>query len=264
MYPDVDMTDNDAMVNTTLNICEQFQDYVNIGMDKFATDFVNIDKHSFSFKQELIASSGFFITKKRYALWIVNNEGTPMEKMTVKGIDIVRSNFPEAFKTLLRNILVGILHGEKKENMDNEASEFKKNVKNTPIEEIAIATGVKNLKKYTNISTGKPTKGTPAHVRAALNHNWLLNHKKLSTQYRKIVSNSKIKWVYLKSNPYRFDKIAFKVENNSPEIMEFIEQYIDKNKIFKQLVERKLDTFYNAMRWARVNSTVNTLDRFFI
>ena len=264
MYPDIDKTDNDVMVDTTLNICEQFQDYVNIGMDKFASDFINIDEHSFSFKQELIALSGFFITKKRYALWIVNNEGTPMEKMEVKGIDIVRSNFPEAFKTLLRNVLVGILHGEKKEKMDNEITVFKKDVKNTAVEEIAISTGVKNLRKYTNIVTSKPTKGSPAHVRASLNHNWLLNHKKLTDQYMEIESNSKIKWVYLKSNPYRFDKIAFKAEHNSPEIMKFIEQYIDKNKIFKQLVERKLDTFYSAMEWARIKSATNTIDKFFI
>lgn len=264
MYPDIDRTDNDAMVDATLDICKQFQDYVNIGMDEFATNFVNIDKHSFVFKQELIALSGFFITKKRYALWIVNNEGTPMEKMEVKGIDIVRSNFPAAFKTLLRNVLVGILKNEKKENIDKDASKFKRGIKRTPVEEIAISTGVKNLRKYADIETGKPIKGTPAHVRAALNHNWLLNHKNLTSKYQEIESNSKIKWVYLKLNPYRFDKIAFKAENNSPEIMTFIEQYIDKGRIFKQLVEKKLDTFYNAMKWTRIQSTTNTLDKFLV
>ena len=87
---------------------------------------------------------------------------------------------------------------------------------------------------------------------------------KLVSKYKEIQEKDKIKWVYLKTNPYRFDKIAFKNDENPSEIMNFITQYIDINKIFQQAVMNKLQTFYDAMKWGRVNLSTNTIDKFLV
>ena len=54
----------------------------------------------------------------------------------------------------------------------------------------------------------------------------------------------KIKWVYLKKNPLGLETTAFTGHNDPPQINQFVQQYIDYNKIWKQDLENKLDDFY--------------------
>ena len=53
--------------------------------------------------------TGLFITKKRYGLRIINDAGRKCDKIHVKGLDTVRSNFAVAMKELLSNVLEDIL-----------------------------------------------------------------------------------------------------------------------------------------------------------
>ena len=56
-------------------------------------------------KQELISKAGIWIAKKRYAQWVINQEGNPVDKLDVKGIDVVRSSYPAAFRKFLSEVL---------------------------------------------------------------------------------------------------------------------------------------------------------------
>ena len=59
--------------------------------------FCNVnDEHQFQIKQELIVKSGLFIVKKRYGMKIINDNGVKVNKTMVKGLDTIRSNFPNA------------------------------------------------------------------------------------------------------------------------------------------------------------------------
>jgi hypothetical protein len=45
------------------------------------------------------------------------------------------------------------------------------------------------------------------------------------------------------------DTMALRGYEDPTQTVEFVEQYIDRNKIFKQELQNKLDDFYSAMNW---------------
>mgnify|MGYP003112488370 CR=1 FL=1 len=259
---DVDLDNHDKMVDLTLMECEKFQDYINDSLSMFAKRMINLDEHRFVFKQEVIAPNGIFISKKRYSLWIIDQEGMRVDELLVKGIDIVRSNFPKSFKVLLTDVITGLLKGKDKESVDEIVISFKRDMRNEPLEDIAMSTGVKKIKKFLG-PDGQPIKGTPAHVRSAINYNLMLKDMKADAQYTEIVGGDKIKWVYLKTNPHGINKIAFKPTENPSEIIAFVKEYIDINTLYEKLAFNKIETFYEAVKWTLPVDPRNTLMRFF-
>jgi len=220
----------------------------------------------------LIARSAFWVTKKRYGQWIINDGGVKCDKLDVKGLDIVRSSFPPAFRKLMTEVLQGILSNRDKEELDDMIVTFKKSMKTLPLDDISLPTGVKNLNKFADKRKvgkvyGKPGvftpmhKGTPVHVKAAWVYNDLLKHYGLEN-VEKIKNSEKIKWVYLKQNPLSITQIAFKGYDDPSEIMDYINQYVDHDKLFKKGLQKKIDMFYDSMEWVLIDKE-NTLERFF-
>ena len=152
--------------------------------------------------------------------------------------------------------------------------DFKKNLEVLNIEDIALPTGVKKLSKYIEKKSidifgsnqggfTKPIKGTPVHVKSAIAYNDMLHHFNLQKKYEGISNGSKIKWVYLKQNPLNLNTIAFKGYEDPKEIMSWIATYIDRDKIFQGALEKKINLFYEAMKWSQPVDKQNTLERFF-
>ena len=79
----------------------------------------------------------------------------------------------------------------------------------------------------------------------------------------KIKNSEKIKWVYLKTNSLNVKQIAFKGYDDPKEIMDFIEQNVDYEKLFQKALFKKIKVFYEAMNWELPVDKKNTLDRFF-
>jgi DNA polymerase elongation subunit (family B) len=272
-YPNADLSDDKFMTKKILETAEIIQEFINQSYDLFAKKFLNCDKHRFDIKQECIAKSAFWVTKKRYGQWIINDGGVTCDRLDVKGLDIVRSNFPPAFRKLMTDVLQGILSNTDKEILDDTIMSFKKKMKTLPIEEIALPTGVKNLNKFADKRYGNKKiygnqgiftsmyKGTPVHVKAAWVYNDLLKHFGLNN-VEKIKNSEKIKWVYLKQNPLSIAQIAFKGYDDPKEIMDYIKKYIDHNKLFDKALQKKIDMFYDSMNWVLVDKE-NTLERFF-
>jgi DNA polymerase elongation subunit (family B) len=266
-YPDADTEDNEFMTAKILEIADGVQGFLNQTYDKFAKMFLNCDEHRFDIKQELIARSAFWVTKKRYGQWIINDGGVKCDKLDVKGLDIVRSSFPPAFRKLMTDVLQGILSNRDKDELDDMIVTFKKSMKTLPLDDISLPTGVKNLGKFAdkrNKHNGIFTamhKGTPVHVKSAWVYNDLLKYHKLEN-VEKIKNSEKIKWVYLKQNPLSITQIAFKGYDDPPEIMDYINQYVDHDKLFKKGLQKKIDMFYDSMEWTLIDKQ-NTLERFF-
>ena len=133
---------------------------------------------------------------------------------------------------------------------------------------IAKNSAVKELSKYIpkkkdNRAMFQFNSGTPAHVKAAIAHNQLLAHFKSSSKYEPMRDGDKVKWVYLKQNPYGLEGLAFKGYNDAPEIMELVIQYIDYDKIFERELLKKLEDFYGALGWGEVLSAQKTAEKFF-
>ena len=265
-YSDLDVKNVDKMSKAILEIASEVQVYLNKGYDYFAKKFCNLDKHRFDIKQEVIAKSGLFVTKKRYGLKIINDNGKKVNKLMVKGLDTVRSSFPVAMREMLSKVLEDILMDVPKEKLDEFIINFKNSMKLKEFDKIAIPTSVKGIRKYRSKegSIFKRYKlGTPIHVKSSLSYNDFLKFKNISKRYKPISNGDKIKWVYLKQNPLGLSTIAYKGHEDPIEILNFIRQYIDYNKIYKQALHKKIMMLYGALRWDEPTDASKTIERFF-
>ena len=77
------------------------------------------------------------------------------------------------------------------------------------------------------------------------------------------VSSEKIKWSYLKDNPLRINSLGFKGYEDPPEIVDYIKQYIDYEKLFERALKKKISMFYEALDWSFPVEKEYTLERFF-
>ena len=59
------------------------------------------EQHRFQIKKEFVSRSGIWIAKKRYAQWIIAENGVPMDRLDVKGLDVVRSSYPAQFRKFM-------------------------------------------------------------------------------------------------------------------------------------------------------------------
>jgi DNA polymerase elongation subunit (family B) len=266
-YPNFDESDEKFMIEKTNEIASEIQSYVNKMYDQYAIHFHNTSDHRWQIKQEYVAKSGLWIAKKRYAQWVIFKEGKPTDKMDIKGLDVVRSSFPTEFKTIMKETLWYILKQQSKNDTTDLIMDFKNKIQDSPILDVMKNTGVKNITKYTK---GRKTlsgyqSGTPVHVKSAINYNDMLKHlgiNKHAKNFAEIQNGDKIKWAYLKSNSMGFDTIALRGYEDPKQLTEFVEQYIDRNKIFDREIRGKLDDFYASMNWDKLPEN-NNMNKFF-
>ena len=255
----------------TFKTSQVVEKYINDSFDSYAAHVHNSNEHFFSIKQEYVSESGLWIAKKRYAQKIISEKGVSISQLTsgkkdwkldVKGMDVVRSNFPKAFREFMSGILIDILNVEPRDVIDTKILNFREGMKIKPLLDIMFPTGVKEVSKFTISGTGnmfsERMKGTPIHVKSALNYNDLLVYYKIDS-ISPIGNGEKIKWTYLKNNPLGLDTLAVRGFEDPIEIIKFIEQYIDYERIFEASLENKLGDFYNALRWGVIptNGVIN-------
>jgi len=257
-------------IDVTYKTSQVVEKYINDSWDAFAKHFLNSDTHFLNIKQEYVAESGLWIAKKRYAQKIITEKGVSISQLTngakewkldVKGMDVVRSNFPKAFRELMSGILIDILNISDKKTIDDKVLAFREDMKTKPLFDIMFPTGVKELKKYRTKKAkgqvfGDRIKATPIHVKSALNYNDLMEYYNISAS-QPILDGEKIKWTYLKNNPFGLDTMGAKGFEDPIEIIKFITQYIDYEKVFSSALENKLQDFYNALNWGRIPKNDN-------
>jgi hypothetical protein len=90
------------------------------------------------------------------------------------------------------------------------------------------------------------------------------NLKALDTKYPIFQVGDKMYIAYLKENPYRIDVIGFNGYNDPPEILEFIEKYIDRDGLFESVIKNKLENVYKDIGWGMpvFNRKINNIFTF--
>ena len=259
--------DQDTIAGYVNEIAEEMQDYLNDFYDILSEKIFNVDKdkHRLEIKKEYVAKAGLWVAKKRYAQWIISDNGVPVDKLDVKGLDVKRSSFPKAFQDIMSDVLISILRGQTEQEISDKVYKFKKEMVDLPFVDIAKNSAVKNISKYLpkKRQLFELMKGTPAHVKAAISYNDLLSHFNAPYKYSPMRNGDKIKWVYLKTNPLGLDAVGFTGYEDPPEITEFISTYIDHNKIFERELKGKLQDFFDAIGWGDVISEQKVAEKFF-
>ena len=263
--PELNEESDEEMIPAILSAAKEVEQHINGMYDVMAKKLFNIDTHRFDIKQETIAKGGFWVSKKRYAQWIINDNTVDCDKLDVKGLDVKRSSFPTYFKEVMKTVLLDILKSTDKNEIDQKILDYKDGMVDQNFIDIAKNTSVKEMSKYMTKSQvlGEFKKGTPAHVKSALTYNQLLAFYKVPYKYEPMKDGDKVKWVYLKNNPLGLDSTALKGHNDPPQILKFVEQYIDYDKIWEKELENKLGDFYEAMDWEKPNSNLQKASQFF-
>ena len=263
--PELNEDSDEEMIPAILSAAKEVETHINKVYDTMAKRLFNIDSHKFDIKQETIAKGGFWVSKKRYAQWIINDNEVDCDKLDVKGLDVKRSSFPTYFKEVMKTVLLDILRSVDKKEIDTKILDYKKEMEDRPFIDIAKNSAVKGMSKYTTKTQvlGEFKKGSPAHVKAAITYNQLLAFYKVPYKYEPMKDGDKIKWVYLKKNPLGLEATGLKGHNDPPQILKLVEQYIDYDKIWEKELENKLDDFYKAMDWEKPNPNLNKGFRIF-
>jgi DNA polymerase elongation subunit (family B) len=272
-YPEYKTFDQTRMASEVNIVAEETQAFLNSFYNLLAERFFCIpkEKHRFEIKKEYISKAGFWVAKKRYAQWMILKNGIPCDKLDVKGLDVVRSSFPKAFQEFMAKMLKDILMGKTNEEINESLLEFKKSLPNLRINKIAKGGAIKELSKYdkgkwrkdSGLAIANFEKGTPAHVKAGITYNRLLKFFECPFKHEPIRDGEKVKWVYLKSNPLGIETLAFRDYNDPIEILDFINQYVDRDGIYKAELENKLTDFYNALKWEMASADSQTAKKFF-
>ena len=246
----------DEYIKAVLEIATEVQKYANANINRVARENFNIKgDHYFELKQEVVIERGYFAGKRRYAMYIVNKEGVTVDEMVMMGLDLMKSNMTPMYRKFGEELLKQIMFGTDKKEIDKRILDFKKYVKDLPIEDIAKPTGVKQVASYIE---RKPGIGEifstlklkcPINTKAAVWYNDLLRFKKLDKKYPCFREGDKMKYIQLKDNPFRIDVIG--LTGNDPEfINEFIEKYADREQGFESSLMNKLVGIYEDLGWA--------------
>lgn len=210
-------------------------------------DYLNVYDRRISFKREVIADSGVWVAKKRYALNVYNSEGVSYDppKLKIMGLEIVRSSTPEIVRKSLKDA-VKIILNQTNDDLISFIEQEKKNWNSYSPIEISFPRRVNGLDKYIE-SNGDIKKGAPIHVRGSIIFNNMVDKLGLSDVYKHIEEGEPIHYVYLKEpNTLRSHVISF--TSKFPE--EFnINRYVDYSTMFEKAFLDPLKKIVESAKW---------------
>ena len=269
LYPNFEKLPDEEKDTKLEKIALFYQDYISDHYNTLAKECFNVKDHRLEMKTECVIRSAYFRATRRYAQWITKQEGIVKETLDVKGLEYKKSNFPKLFGDFFKQVVEDVLKGYKQTEIDKRILDFKNKIlREIPIEQLGNPTAVKTLNKYIERKpVGGETftiiaKGAPAYVRAAIKYNDLLKFWKLTNKHSRILQGDKVKWIYLKKNPYNIEALAYLDFDMPDKIREFLDRFADKEKVFDTILLNKLEGFYDDMGWKLVTNPY--INQFFI
>jgi hypothetical protein len=271
LYPNFESFNDKKKDQLLEKVAIEYQDIITDHYNVLSKECFNVPKHRLEMKTECVIRSAYFRATRRYAQWITKQEGIAKETLDIKGLEFMKANFPPILGDFFNDILQQVLKGEGKENIISQIKVFKKQILDgtIPLAKLGNPTAVKKLEKYSGKSARagemftEILKGAPAPVRAAIRYNDLLRLWQLDRKYNLITMADKVKWIYLKDNPYKIEALAFFDYEMPDKIIDFLNTYADRQKVFDSILLNKLEGFFSDLGWyLNLNPYVNALKSF--
>jgi DNA polymerase elongation subunit (family B) len=219
--------------------------------------------------REMVADRSLFITKKRYAVNIIDLEGNRLDvngkigKTKATGLDLKRSDTPKVIQEFLLEILNKILSGVQRDDVIEHIRKFKYEFMDRPGWEKGSPKRVNNLTKYGAAEAAQGRANMPGHVRAALNWNNMrrMNSDNYSMQ---IVDGMKTIVCKLKSNALGWTSIGYPTDEQRLPAW-FTELPFDDGLMEATVVDQKIDNLLGVLEWdlASATNTENTFTSLF-
>lgn len=236
------------VTNEAKEIIEDVGNYLNSRINDWAKKELNSIDTRYFFKREKICDVALLQKKKYYILHILDKEGVPTDEFEYKGMEVAKAILSKEVKTLIKDVIESaIMAKERKTAIRLFQDGFEKYSK-LSIESISSRKKVNNYEKYNNIMSldGNFAKGTPQHVKSAINYNNVLKKLSLEDKYPKIQSGNKIKVFYCKKNPYDYATIAFP-DVYPKEIMSVVSP--DYKMMFEKNVTPVISRVFQIVGW---------------
>jgi len=203
----------DTVIQLYDQVCEQantsFQGFMNQAFHcpKSRSDVIAAGR-------EIVAESGLYITKKRYAALVYDEEGARKDegdspgKVKAMGLDLRRSDTPVYMQEFLMEILLMVLQSADDKTILDRITEFRQEFKQMPGWEKGSPKRANKIGHYQKEEQRKGKANMPGHVRASINWNTLkrMNSDRYSQD---IVDGMKVIVCKLKQNPLGFTSVAY-------------------------------------------------------
>ena len=218
--------------------------------------------------REIVAESGLYITKKRYAALIYDDEGERKDvdgkpgKVKAMGLDLKRSDTPVFMQDFLSELLLMVLQEKGEKEILDAIAKFRTEFKKRPGYEKGSPKRANRIGDYQRKEQREGKANMPGHVRASINWNTLkrMNGDKYSQE---IVDGMKVIVCKLKQNPLGYTSVAYPTDElRLPEW--FKELPFDGDAMESTIIDNKLDNLIGVLNYD-VASTLqkNTFNNLF-
>lgn len=241
--------------------------WINDAFIKWYIEKTNTKNCRMVFKREKICDIGIWLkkggksneeAKKNYVCRVIDNEGVQhFDGKYVKytGVKLARSVIPKAMKNAAKETIWTMLDSRSRTATDNKVRELWNTYCNMHPDDKAAIQKANGIEKYKpeEETYGLYLKGTPGHIKPALNYNFLINALGIK-RLQPIVSGDTYKIVHVKPNKWGFDKFAY-LEEWPKEFDGVLE--IDNVTGFNKLIYEEIKRFYKTVDWPAFNPADN-------
>jgi DNA polymerase elongation subunit (family B) len=255
-----DTSDKQKVISLMDKICEdKIQPYIDKSYKELA-DYVHAYDQKMQMKREGLSDKGIWTAKKRYILNVYNNEGVQYKEpqMKVMGLEMIKSSTPSAIREKMAEAIKLMVTGTESDVQDfieNFRNEFKK----LPVEEISFPRGLNGLNTYSD-AVNLYKKGTPIHVKGAIQYNHNLKRLNLTKKYPLIQEGEKVKFTYLKMpNPFKDTVISY--PSRLPKEFD-LQDYIDYDMQFDKAFLEPIRVILDCMKWK--TEKTSSIEDFFV
>ena len=217
--------------------------------------------------REIVAESGLYITKKRYAALVYDTEGFRSDvdgkpgKVKAMGLDLRRSDTPVFMQEFLSEVLLMVLTGKEKNEVLDRITQFRKEFSSRPGYEKGSPKRANNIGHYQRLEQKQGKANMPGHVRASINWNTLkrMNGDRYSQE---IVDGMKVIVCKLKANPLGYTSVAYPTDElRIPEW--FKDLPFDGDAMEETIIDNKLDNLIGVLEYdladTKQHNTFNSL-----
>jgi DNA polymerase elongation subunit (family B) len=212
--------------------------------------------------REIVAQSGLYITKKRYAALVYDIEGFRSDgdgkpgKVKAMGLDLRRSDTPVFMQQFLSELLLMVLTDIPQKQVLDRITEFRKEFSARPGWEKGSPKRANKVGHYRRLEEKLGKANMPGHVRASINWNTLkrMNGDKYSQE---VVDGMKVIVCKLKQNPLGYTSVAYPTDElRIPDW--FKELPFDDAAMAETIIDNKLDNLIGVLNYPLEDTKQNT------
>ena len=217
--------------------------------------------------REIVAQSGLYITKKRYAALVYDVEGFRSDvdgkpgKVKAMGLDLRRSDTPVFMQEFLSELLLMVLTEQPQEDVLERITKFRKEFEQRPGWEKGSPKRANKIGHYQRLEEKQGKANMPGHVRASINWNTLkrMNGDKYSQE---IVDGMKVIVCKLKQNPLGYTSVAYPTDElHIPDW--FKDLPFDDSAMAETIIDNKLGNLIGVLNYpledTKQHNTFNSL-----